>query len=94
MLHGKWQGQWFLHHGHALSLTSVVVQQFLAEKSIPIFTQPLYSPDLSPGNFWPFATLKMGLKGTRFVTMEDIKSNVVAELRQMGDSKISFPHVL
>jgi hypothetical protein len=50
---------------------SVVVQQFLAEKSIPVITQPPYSPDLAPGDFWLFPTLKMGLKGTRFATMED-----------------------
>jgi len=47
--------------------------QFLAEKSIPVITQPPYSPDLAPNDFWLFPTLKMGLKGTRFATMEDIK---------------------
>ena len=36
----KWQGEWFLHHDNALSHTSLVVQQFLAQKSIPITTQP------------------------------------------------------
>jgi len=56
------------------------VQQFLAEKSIPVITQPPYSPDLAPSNFWLFPTLKMGLKGTRFATMEDIKSNATAKL--------------
>jgi len=44
----KWQGEWFLHHDNTSSHTSLVVQQFLAEK--------------------------MGLKGTHFATMEDIKS--------------------
>jgi transposase len=59
------------------------VQQFLAEKSIPIITQPPYSPDLAPSEFWLFPTLKMGLKGTGFATMEDIKSNAMAELRNI-----------
>jgi hypothetical protein len=43
----------------------------------------VYSPDLAPSDFWLFHTLKMGLKGTRFATMEDIKSNVTAELRRI-----------
>jgi hypothetical protein len=59
------------------------VQQFLAEKSIPVTTQPPYSPDLAPSDFWLFSTLKMGFKGARFEIMEDIKSNVTAELRKI-----------
>jgi hypothetical protein len=49
--HDKWQGVWFLHHDNALNHTSLVVQQFLAEKSIPVITQPLYSQDLAPSDF-------------------------------------------
>jgi hypothetical protein len=72
----KWQaGMWFLHHTNALNHTSLVVQQFLAEKNIPIITQPLYSPDLAPSGFWLFPT--------RFATMEDISLNVMAELRNI-----------
>jgi len=73
----KWQGEWFLHHE---SHTSLVVQQFLAEKNIPVITQPPYSLDLTPSDFWLFLTLKMGLKGMCFATVEDIKSNATAEL--------------
>jgi hypothetical protein len=36
----KLQGEWFLHHNNAPSHTSLVVQQFLSEKSIPVITQP------------------------------------------------------
>jgi len=79
-LRDKWQGEWFLHHNNALSHTSLVVQQFLAKKSIPVITQPSYSLDLALSDFWLFPTLKMGLKGMRFATMEDIKSNAMAEL--------------
>jgi transposase len=59
------------------------VPQFLAEKSIPVITQPSYSPDLIPSYYWLFPTLKMGLKGAHFGTMEYIKSNVPAELRKI-----------
>jgi hypothetical protein len=39
-----------------------------------------------------FPTLKMGLKGARFTTMEDIKLNATAELQKIP--KRSLPQVL
>jgi hypothetical protein len=74
----------------APSHTSLVVQQFLTEKSIPIITQPSYSPDLDPSDFWLLPTLKMGLKGTRFAIMEDIE----CDGRTPEDSKRSLPPML
>jgi hypothetical protein len=56
---------------------------FLAEKSIPVIIQTPYSPDLAPSDFWLFPNLKMGPKGTRFATTEDIKTNATAELRKI-----------
>jgi hypothetical protein len=35
----EWQGQWFLHHDNAPSRASLVVQQFIAEKNIPVITR-------------------------------------------------------
>jgi hypothetical protein len=81
--HNKWQGQWFLHHGNAPSHTSLVVQQFLTEKNIPVITQPPYSSDVAPSAFWVFCILKMGLRGARLATMEDITSNVMEELSKI-----------
>jgi hypothetical protein len=75
--------QWFLHHDNPQSHTSLVVQQFLTKENNPVMTQPPYSPDLAPSDFWLFPTLKMVLQGTRFATMEDIKSNARAELRKI-----------
>jgi hypothetical protein len=40
-------------------------------------------PDPAPSGFWLFPTLKVSLKGTRFATMVDIKSNATAELRKI-----------
>jgi len=79
----KWCDKWFLHHNNAPNHTSLVVQQFLTEKSIPVITQPPYSPDLTLSDIWLFSTMKMGHKGTRFPTMEHIKSNATAELRKI-----------
>jgi hypothetical protein len=58
-----WQQQWFLRHDNVPSHTSLVMQQFLAEKDIPVITQPPCSPDLAQSDFWLFPTPKMGLKG-------------------------------
>jgi hypothetical protein len=76
------QGQWFLHHDNAPSHTWLVVQLFLAEKDNPVITQPPYSPDLVPIDFWLFRTLEMGHNGTRFATIGDIKSNRTTEIRK------------
>jgi hypothetical protein len=70
----------------APSHTSPVVQQFLAEENIPVITQPPKSPDLAPSDFRLFPTLKMGLKGTHFATMEDTKWNTTAELAELAVS--------
>jgi hypothetical protein len=59
------------------------VQQFLAEKNMPVIIQLPYSADLAPNEFWLFPTLKIGLKATHFATMEDIKSNATTELRKI-----------
>jgi hypothetical protein len=57
--------------------------EFLVEKSIPVITQNPYSPDLAPTDFWLFPPLQSGLKGTRFATMEDIKSNATTDVREI-----------
>jgi hypothetical protein len=50
---------------------------------ISVISQSPYSPDLALSDVCVFPTLKMVLKGTRFATMEDIKSKTTAELRNM-----------
>jgi hypothetical protein len=79
-------GEELLHNKQCVfapSHTSLVLQQFLAEKSIPVITQTPYSPDLAPSDFWPFPSLKMGLNGPRFATMKDIEWNATAELQKI-----------
>jgi hypothetical protein len=66
-----------------LPATCRAVSPELHRASIPVITQPLYPPDHAPSEFWLFPTLKMGLNGTCFATMEDIKSNATAELRKI-----------
>jgi hypothetical protein len=77
------QGQWLLRHDEAPSHTSLVVQQFPAVRNISVVIHPQHSTDFVPGGSWLFSALRMGLKGTRFPTMEEIGSNATAELRSI-----------
>ena len=43
-------------------------------------TQPFYSPDLAPCDFWLFPKLKSPLKGKRFQTVSEIQENTTGQL--------------
>jgi len=73
-----------------LHATCSAVSSELHRASIPVITQPPYSPDLAPSDFWLFPALKMDLKGTRFATTESIK----CDDRTPEDSKRSLLPVL
>jgi transposase len=77
----KWRNGWLLHHDNAPSHTSLLVQQLMAGKNLAAVRHPPYSPDLAPCDFWLFPKLKMTLKGKRFETIEDIKSNTTDRLK-------------
>jgi transposase len=65
-----------LHHDNALSHTSVLRQQFLAEHKMALIPHPLYCPDLSPSDFFLFPKMKKKLKGHRFDTTEEIQAKL------------------
>ena len=54
---------------NALSL-----KQFLANKNITVLEHPPYSPDLALCNFCRFPKIKSALKGTHFVSVENVKA--------------------
>ena len=84
----KESGSWKLHHDNAPAHSAHVVQQFLAKHGIPVVSQPPYSPDLAPCDFFLFTKIKMALKGKLFQDVDEIKQNATKELR--GVSKIDF----
>ena len=53
---------WQLHNDNRLAHASHLVQSFLAKHQITHVTQPLYSPDLVPCDFWLFPKTKMTLE--------------------------------
>lgn len=54
--------------------TQCARSKFLADKRIPILEHPGYSPDLAPCDIYLFPKLKTALKGTRFQTVEELKT--------------------
>ena len=76
-------GDWQLHH-NTPTHASPLPQSFLGKHQITQVTQPPYSPDLAPCDFWLFPKLKSPLKGERFQTIHDIQENTTGQLMLIG----------
>ena len=63
---------------------SHLMQSVLAKHQITQVTQPPYSPDLVPSDFWLFPKLKSSLKGKQFQTIDEIQENTVRQLMATG----------
>ena len=72
---------WMLQHDNAPCHTAVFINEFLAEKSIPVVPLPPYFPDLSPCDFFLFLRLKTHLKGRHFCILDNIQKSVTDELK-------------
>ena len=77
-------GAWQLHHDNAPAHASRLVQSFLVKHQITQVTQPPYSTDLAPCNFWLFSKLNSPLKGKRFQNIEEIEENTTEQLMVIG----------
>jgi len=56
---------------------------FGQKKGISVVPQPLYSPDLSPCDFFLFPKLKFHLKGRHLGTVDNIQKIVTDQLRAL-----------
>ena len=77
-------GDWRLHHDSGPLHAPHLVQNFLAKHQITHVTQPPYSPDLAPSDFWLFPKLKSPLKGKRFQTISEIQEITTVQLMAIG----------
>ena len=73
-------GDWQLHHHNGRTHAPPFVQSFLVKLQITQMTQPPYSLDLVPYDFWLFPKLKSPLKGKRFQTVNKIQENTMGQL--------------
>ena len=69
-----WRNGWILHQDNAPAHNALSGKQFLANKNITVLEHPPYSPDLTPCDFYLFPKIKSVLKGTHFVSVEDVKA--------------------
>jgi len=81
---------WMLHHDNAAFHTAASINEFLAERSIPVVPQPPYSPDLSPCDFFLFPWLKNHLKECHCGTLDNIQKSIIDELK--GIPAEAFQH--
>jgi len=61
------------------------VKKFVANKNITVPGHPLYSPDLSPCNFYLFPNIKSVLKETHFVSVGNVKAKTVEILNSLRE---------
>jgi len=55
-----------------------IVQQFLTQKNVTTLYHPLYSPDLSPPEYFLFPKLKMKFKGLHFMDIAEFQGAVTS----------------
>ena len=77
---------WLLHHDDGPAHSSLLVRNVLAKNNTVIMPQPPYSPDLAPCDFSLFPRLKRPMKGLRFATIEEIKTESLRELKDIPKS--------
>ena len=77
-------GDWQLHYDYTPVHASRLMQSFLVKHKITQVTQPSYSPDLVPCDFWLFPKLKWPLKEKRFQTIDEIQKNIMWQLMAIG----------
>ncbi len=70
---------WILHHHNAPAHNVLPMKRYLANKGTLVFKHTPYSPNLVPCDFLLSLKIKSALKGSQFVSMEEVKRKL-AEL--------------
>ncbi|UYV67099.1 hypothetical protein LAZ67_4003889 [Cordylochernes scorpioides] len=82
---------WILHHDNAPAHTALKISMFLQDHSTSVFTQPPYSPDLAPCDFFLFGKLKKKVKGSEISEHKRDQSGI--EEGHEGDPENRLPEV-
>ena len=79
-------GKWCLAASSQQHTRSCITSrvEFLVKHQITQVTQPRYSQDLVPYDFWLFPKLKSPLKEKRFQTIDEIQENTAEQLVAIG----------
>ena len=71
----------WVHHDNAPSHASLLVREFLVKQTVATLSQPPYSPDLTPPDFFLFPRLKSRLKGQHFGTVKNVQAALTNALK-------------
>ena len=71
-----------LLHDNAFSHKCEVVKSFFASEKVKVLNHPLYSPDLSPCDFFLFPRLKKMLSGNKYTSRNSLGSAIYQCLQQ------------
>jgi hypothetical protein len=69
-----------LLHNNEPAHKAASVRQFLTQKNVTTLYHPLYSPDLTPPDYFLFPKFKMKLQGLHFADVAKIQEAVTDEL--------------
>jgi len=89
-----WRKGWILHQDNMPAHNTLSVKQFLANRNITLLEHPPYSPDLAPCDFCLFPEIKSVLKGTNFMSVENVKAKMAEILNILTeyDLRNCFEH--
>ena len=89
-----WRNGWVLQQDNAPARNALSVKQFLANKNIVVLKHSPYSPDLAPCDFSLFPKIKSVLKGTHFMSVENVKAKTAEILNSLTehDLRNCFEH--
>jgi hypothetical protein len=75
-------------HDNVRAHTAVSIKQlWQKKKNYSRIKSPIYSPDLSPPDFFLFPIIKSTLKGRRFEDTENIKINIITKLSALNENE-------
>ena len=89
-----WRNGWILHQYNVPAHSALSVKQFLSSRNITVLEHQPYSPDLAPCDFYLFPKVKSVLKGTHFVSVENVKAKTAEILNSLTghDLRNCFEH--
>jgi transposase len=80
-----WRNGWILHQDNAPAHNVLFVKQYLANHKITVLEHPPYSPGLAPCDFYLFPKIKLVLKETHFLLVEDVKAKMMEILNSFSE---------
>jgi hypothetical protein len=66
----------------------MVAEQFIASNHISRVSQPVYSPDLAPSDFWLFGQAKHSLTGRMFDDPEELLDGLTSFVEEVQPSEL------